>query len=98
MLRLSLALIISHSLIDAAGDNKVDRGESGGDKTNLSNSFVSKKSTRADYLIFKGAKKGGNNFNSGSGKTKKGVKAVRGSDYLTPGAKKSFNLLRYAFI
>ena len=59
---------------------------------------MSKKSTKAGYLTFKGAKKGSRNLNNSGGNNKKGVKATRGSNYLTLGAKKAFNLLRHAFI
>ena len=51
---------------------------------------MAKRSTRAGYLTFGDAKKGGGN-------TKKGVKAIRGSDYLAPATKKAFNHLRYTF-
>ena len=75
-------------LIDVADEDKV--GESGDNGTNLSNPSTSTRSTRAGYLTSKGAKKG-------DGNTKKGVKAARGSDYLTLAAKKAFNSLRHAF-
>ena len=50
-------------------------------ETNLSNPFASTRSTGAGYLTSRGAKKGG-------GTIKKGVKAARGSNYLTWAAKK----------
>ena len=81
---------ILQSLINAANEDKVGRNESGGNKTNLSNLFASKKSTGAGYLIFESAKKG-------CGNIKKGVKAARGSDYPTENTKKAFNYSRYAF-
>ena len=65
-------------LINVADKDKV--GESGGNGTNLSNPSASTRSTRAGYITFRSAKKGGGN-------TKKGVKAARGSDYLTSAAK-----------
>ena len=61
--------------IDVADENEF--GENGGNKTNLSNSFTSTRSTRAGYLTSECAKRGGSN-------TKKGVKAARDSNYLTP--------------
>ena len=74
--------------INMADKNEV--GESGSNETNLSNPSTSTKSTGAGYLTSGGAKKGiGNN--------KKGVEAVRDSNYLTPATKKVFNHLRYAF-
>ena len=81
----SLSTILQ-SLIDTTDKYKVDGGENSGNKTNLSNPFVSKRSTRAGYLNFGGAKRG-------SGKTKKGVKGARGFNYLTLVAKKVFNHL-----
>ena len=85
-------------MIDAIGNNEIGRGKVGANETNLSNSFISNKSIRAGYLIFKSTKKGGGNSNSSGSNTKKGVKAAKGSNYLTQGAKKTFNLLRHAFI
>ena len=84
-------------MIDAANEDEVDGGASGGNKTNLSNLFTLKKSIEADYFSYKGAAKGGDNLKRGIGNTKKGVKAARGSNYLIPGAKKVFNHLRHAF-
>ena len=75
MLRTSSISILLQSLIDAVGNIKDDRGEGDSNKTNLSNSSAFKKSIRAGYQTFKGAKKDNDN-------TKKGVKAVRGSNYL----------------
>ena len=75
-------------LIDVADKNEV--GESGGDRTNLSNLSTLTKSTGAGYLTSRGAKRDGGN-------TKKGVEAARGSDYLTSAAKKAFNHLRHTF-
>ena len=66
-------------LIDMVDEDEI--GESGGDGTNLSNPSASTKFTRAGYLIFAGAKRGGGN-------TKKSVKAAKDSDYLIPAAKK----------
>ena len=71
-------------------NNKIGRSESDDNKTNLSNPSASKKSIGAGYLISKDAKRG-------SGNTKKSVKAIRSSYYLTSSAKKTFNLLQYAF-
>ena len=82
MLKMSSTWIVLQFLIYAANNNEVSKGEDNGNKTNLSNSFTSKKSTRASYPTFKGAKKGGTN-------TKKGVKTARNSNYLTLGNKKS---------
>ena len=76
-------------LIDVS--DKDDINESGGNGTNLSNPSISTRSTGAGYLSFGGTKKGGGNI-------KKDVKAAKGSDYLTPAAKKAFNYLRHAFI
>ena len=59
--------------------------------TNLSKLSTLTNSLRAGYLIFGGAKKGGNN-------TKKGVKAARNFDYLTLATKKAFSHLQHAFI
>ena len=97
MLKTSLILIFLQLSMNVLGNNKIGRSKGGGNETNSSNSSISKKSTRADCLTFKSAKKGGANSNSGGGNTKKGVKAARGFDYLTPGTKKAFNLLRHAF-
>ena len=77
--------------IDVADKDKIGRSGSGSNETNLSNSFTSKRSTGAGFLISKGAKTDGN-------KTKKCVKATKGPDYLNPAAKKAFNYLRHAFI
>ena len=66
-------------------------GESGDNGTNLSNPSALTRSTGAGYLTSRGAKKSGGN-------TKKGVKVVRGFDYLTLAAKKVFNHLRHVFI
>ena len=46
---------ILQSLINAPDKDKIGRNKSGGNKTNLLNLFVSKKSTGAGYLISKGA-------------------------------------------
>ena len=70
--------------------DEVGNGKSGGNETNPSNLFTSKRSIGAGYLTFEGAKKGGGN-------TKKSVKAARGPDYLNPAAKKAFNHLRHTF-
>ena len=64
--------------------------KSGDRKTNLSNLFILKKSTKASYLTFKDTKRG-------SGYTKKRVKADKVFNYLSPGIKKAFNLLGHAF-
>ena len=80
-----LTILQSNDVVD---EDEV--GESGGNEMNLLNTSASTRSTRAGYLIFGGAKKGGNN-------TKKGVKAAKDFDYLTPAAKKAFNYLRHAF-
>ena len=97
MLKTSLTSIILKPLINKASANEIGRSDSGSNATNLSNSFAFKKSTKVGYLIFKGAKKGGNNLNSGGGNTKKDVEAGRGFNYLTLGAKKFFNLLLHVF-
>ena len=91
MFKTSSKLIVLQSLIDAADDDEVGEDKNNRNKTNLSNSSASKKSIGAGYLTSKGAKKVGSN-------TKKVVKAVRGSNYLTSDAKKAFNLLRHVFI
>ena len=69
-------------------EDEVD--ESNGNRTNLSNPFVSTRFTGVGSLTFGGATKGGGN-------TKKGVKAARSFDYLISAAKKAFNHLRHAF-
>ena len=76
--------------INVADEDEVTDGENDADKTNLSNLFMSKKSTRAGYLTSGGIKKGGSN-------TKKGVKAARDPNYLITAAKKAFNHLWHAF-
>ena len=91
-------MIFLQSSIDVSGNNRDDGGENGGNKTNLSNSSTSKMFIGTGYLTFQGAKKGGGNPNSNSGNIKKSVKAAKGSNYLTPSAKKTFNLLQHAFI
>ena len=83
------------SLIDAAGNNKVGRDKGGSNETNLSNLSAFKKYTKADYLIFKGAKKDGGNSNSGGNNTQNGVIAVKNSNYKTLGTKKVFSLLQH---
>ena len=93
---MSISTVLQSS-INAECDNKVGEGEGDGNKTNLSNPSASKKSIWAGYLTFKGAKKSGNNPNSGGGNTKRNVKAAKGSDYITSGTKKIFNLLWYTF-
>ena len=89
------SLTILQLLIDVVDKNEV--GKNGGNKTNLSNLSTSKKSTGAGYLTSKGAKKGGNNPKRANGNTKKGIKAARGFNYLTPDTKKTFNYLRHVF-
>ena len=69
--------------IDMAEKDEIGGSKSGGNKTNLSNLSPSKRSTRAGYLT--------------SGGAKKGVKAAKGSDYLTLAAKKAFNHLWHIF-
>ena len=93
MVRTSLTLIVSQSLIDIEGNNEFGRNEGGGNKTNLSNSFVSKKSIGTSYLTFKNAKKGDGNPNSSGGNTKKCVKANKDFNYQIIGIKKAFNIL-----
>ena len=88
MLKIGQTLIVLQLSIDATDDNKVGESKDSGNETNLSNSSASKKSTGADYLTFNGNKKGGGNFNSGSGNIKKDVKAVTGFNYLILGAKR----------
>ena len=73
---------ISQLSINAANKDEVGGVKIGGNETNLSNPFTSKKFTKAGYLIFKSAKKS-------DGNTKKCVKAARGSNYLIPDIKKS---------
>ena len=77
--------------IDVVDEDEVGDGENGSNETNLSNPSASKRSTETGYLIFKGTKRSG-------GSTKKGVKAVRGPDYLTLAAQNAFNYLRHVFI
>ena len=77
-------------LIDAANEDDVGTDENSVDETNLSNSSASKRSLGAGFLTSGDTKKGGGN-------TKKGVKAARDPDYLTPAAKKAFNHLWHAF-
>ena len=79
------------------GKNEVDRGKIISNETNLSNLSISKTFNKAGVLIFKGAKRGGVNLTNSNGNTKKGVKAARGFDYLTSGAKKAFNFLWHMF-
>ena len=74
---------------DMAEEDEVD--ENNGNRINLSNPSASIRSTGADYLSFRGAKKSGGN-------TKKAVQATKSSDYLTLAAKKAFNYLRHVFI
>ena len=76
----------------------MNESKSGGNKINLSNLSISKKFIGTSYLIFRGAKKCGDNPKKGGGKTKKYVKAAKSSDYLTLDAKKAFNYLRHLFI
>ena len=97
MLIISPTSIILELLINAAGNNKACRGESGGNKTYLSNLSAFRKFTRTGYLTFKGTKKGGGNPNSRGSNTKNCVKAAKGSNYLTLGTKKAFNLLWHTF-
>ena len=75
---------IWQSSINEVDEDEVDGGESCGNKKNLSNPSMSKN------LTLKDAKRGGGNI-------KKGVKAARGYDYLTPDIKNAFNYLRHAF-
>ena len=77
--------------------DKDEVSKSSSNETNLLNLSASKKSTRAGYLTSKDVKKGGNNPKKSGGNTKKGIKAAKRSNYLIPGAKKPFNLLRHAF-
>ena len=70
--------------IDVADKDEISK--SNGNGTNLSNPSMSMRSIKAGYLTSGGAKRGGGN-------TKKNVKAAKCSDYLTPAAKKAFNLL-----
>ena len=86
---LTISSTISQS-IDMANENEVHDGESKDNETNLSNLSVSKRSIKADYLISKGAKRGGGN-------TKKCVKAAKGPDYLNLATKKAFNHLWHTF-
>ena len=82
---------ILQSLINAEDKDEVGGDESGGNKTNLLKPFASKKSIGAGYLTSERTKRG-------NGNTKKGFKAAKNSDYLTPDAEKAFNHLRHAFI
>ena len=76
--------------IDPADENKIGRGESSDDETNLSNLSASKWSTKTGYVTFESTKRGDAN-------TKKGVKVAKGSNYLTSASKKAFNHLRHVF-
>ena len=87
----TLSLIGSSTIlqsIDMADEDEVI--ESNGNRTSLSNSSASTRSTKAGYLTPKGAKRGGGNI-------KKDVKAAKGSDYLTSATKKAFNHLWHSF-
>ena len=100
MLRITSPTCLStilQSLIDAADEDKARRGESSGNKINLLNLSALKKSTGTDYPTSESAKKGGNNSERGDGNIKTGVKVVRGSNYLTPETKKTFNYLQHVF-
>ena len=66
-------------------------GGNSGNGTNQSNLSALTRSTETGYLTSRSAKKSGDN-------TKKGVKAARRSDYLTPATKKTFNHLCPTFI
>ena len=83
---LTCSSTILQSLINTRDDDEVDRGKNDGNGINLLNLSTSKISNRASYSTFENAKRGSSNI-------KKGVKVVRGSNYLTPGVKKVFNLL-----
>ena len=80
-----------------ADKNEVGGDENGSNKTNLLNLSALWKSIGAGVLNSKGAKKGASNSKKSSGNIKKGVEAARGSNYLTSGAKKVFNLLQHMF-
>ena len=75
MLKTSPTSIVLQLLIDVASKNEDGRDKGNSNKTNLSNSFISKKFTRAGYLTFKDSKKSG-------GSIRKDVRATRGSNYL----------------
>ena len=83
-------------LINATDKNEV--GTSCNNKTNLSNPSLLKRSTKAGYLIFESAKKGGNNSKGGGNNNKNSFKAAKSSNYLTSDAKKTFNYLQHIFI
>ena len=87
---------ISPSSIDATDKDEID--ESIYNKTNLSNSSISKRSTRVSYLTFRGAKKGGYNPKRGGSNIKNYIKAARSSFYLILDPKNVFNHLRHMFI
>ena len=89
--------IVLQSLIDAANKDEIGGGESSGNKANLSNLCILKRSTGAGYLTFESAKKGGDNPKKDGGNTKKDVKAAKGFHYLIPDTKKVFNYLWHAF-
>ena len=76
-----------------AGNNEDNTDGNSDNEINLSNSNMFKKSTKVGYLTSKSTKKGSGNPNSGNSSTKKGVEAVRNSNYPIPGIKKAFNLL-----
>ena len=97
MLKTSPISIFLQLLINTAGNNKTDGNEKDGNKTNLLNLSASKKSIKAGYLTSKGTKKSGGNPNSNGSNTKKGIKTTKSFNYLTPDAKKVFNLLRHMF-
>ena len=72
-------------------DGKFDRSDCDKDKTRiLLVFFMSKKSTKADYLIF--------NIKKDNQVANKSGEDAKGSWYLTPDARKAFNLLLHIFI
>ena len=89
MIRTSWIFIVLQLSIDTAGDNEIGAGKVDGNKTNLPNLFMSKKSTEAAYLTFKGNKKVSGKLNSSNDNTKMRIEAARGFNYLIPSAKKA---------
>ena len=74
---LILLSAISQSSINAIDDNKIGKGKSGGNETNLSNLSPSKKFTGASYLTFEGVKKGGDSSKKSDGNTKKAAATLK---------------------
>ena len=77
--------------MDTPNEDEFCGSQSNINEINLSNLLGLKMFIKADYLTSKGAQKG-------SGNMKKGGKAAKGLDYLTPDTKKTFNHILYTFI